>query len=574
MKPGPKQLTRLLTVAVIIILTVSLTPSGVGLLREAQITIHADGSVEGTDKIQVNGNVYTLTSDLSGSAGNGACFVAIEKDHITLDGGGHKIQGEGTGVAVTLYGRTNVVVKNLVIDNFGVGLELKSDYNADTQTETDAASNQILNNQITTVYDGVSLQGANNNQIKQNKITSPSTAAGIGIRVSHGNTVVDNQLFGGGIDLYNHTGGSFSGNTIDGKAIVILEDESNQVVDGAGQALLYNCKEITVRNIPDVGLDVAVGFFGTGNSKIENCRGNIVLENSNDNVLTQNQANSIKLWQSHQNQIFQNTLSSSSEYGIRLEFSTYNVVESNTVSAANNVGISSVSEANSILRNMVFNSKIGIELSYYKGTIGTPGPSPKWCSTNNIVSGNNITKCSIGISLDGADENEVFANDIEANAEVGVKIFLADGNAFYHNNFVENAQDVFEEHTYFERGNGRYTTYFSANNTWDNNKEGNFWSNYTGTDANGDGIGDTPYQVFENHQDNYPLMVQHINPDTEPPTQPPSTQPDNNSTANQDFPTTTILLIVTIIAAGTCVTWLFFFRKPKPKRKGNAEQQS
>ena len=34
----------------------------------------------------------------------------------------------------------------------------------------------------------------------------------------------------------------------------------------------------------------------------------------------------------------------------------------------------------------------------------------------------------------------------------------------------------------------------------------NYWSDYNGTDADGDGIGDTPYSINEDNQDNYPLM--------------------------------------------------------------------
>ena len=47
-------------------------------------------------------------------------------------------------------------------------------------------------------------------------------------------------------------------------------------------------------------------------------------------------------------------------------------------------------------------------------------------------------------------------------------------------------------------------------NYFDNGREGNYWSDYTGVDADGDGIGDTPYIIEyhnENRKDNYPLMT-------------------------------------------------------------------
>ena len=43
-------------------------------------------------------------------------------------------------------------------------------------------------------------------------------------------------------------------------------------------------------------------------------------------------------------------------------------------------------------------------------------------------------------------------------------------------------------------------------NTWDNGIEGNYWSNYTGVDANHDGIGDSPHVLDTNNTDNTPLM--------------------------------------------------------------------
>jgi hypothetical protein len=43
-------------------------------------------------------------------------------------------------------------------------------------------------------------------------------------------------------------------------------------------------------------------------------------------------------------------------------------------------------------------------------------------------------------------------------------------------------------------------------NFWDNGSVGNYWSDYDGADANGDGIGDTPYIINAVNQDRYPLM--------------------------------------------------------------------
>jgi nitrous oxidase accessory protein NosD len=67
-------------------------------------------------------------------------------------------------------------------------------------------------------------------------------------------------------------------------------------------------------------------------------------------------------------------------------------------------------------------------------------------------------------------------------------------NTFYHNNFINNNQSVIIKSP-------------SHQNVWDNGSEGNYWSNYNGTDNNGDGIGDTSYTIDANNIDGYPLMT-------------------------------------------------------------------
>jgi len=97
----------------------------------------------------------------------------------------------------------------------------------------------------------------------------------------------------------------------------------------------------------------------------------------------------------------------------------------------------------------------------------------------------------------------LWGNIIANNGKAGVKLTMGkrvSNNIFYHNNFINNTPQV--------------KVYVDVN-IWDDGHPsgGNYWSDYTGTDANYDGIGDTPYIIDANNTDHYPLMTPYIIPE-------------------------------------------------------------
>jgi parallel beta-helix repeat protein len=125
-------------------------------------------------------------------------------------------------------------------------------------------------------------------------------------------------------------------------------------------------------------------------------------------------------------------------------------------------------------------------------------------TASNTVSGNTILNNSRGVYIgfwttyySSPQGNLIVNNTLEGNS-IGINIDYSNANAVYHNQIVGN--------------DAQSTVKPGYSNVWDNGCEGNYWSDYNGTDSNGDGIGDTPYVIDANNVDNYPLMNVYWNP--------------------------------------------------------------
>ena len=116
-------------------------------------------------------------------------------------------------------------------------------------------------------------------------------------------------------------------------------------------------------------------------------------------------------------------------------------------------------------------------------------------SFNFSVEENTVTfNLWYGIRLTNSDNCTITENVIADNRGNGIHMVLSNNNVVYHNNFVNNTKQAYID------GN--------MHNVWDDGypSGGNYWSDYAGEDANGDGIGDTPYIIDENNVDRYPFM--------------------------------------------------------------------
>ena len=411
--------------------------------------------------------------------------------------------------------------------------------------------NNILNNNtISNNSEGIKIHLSPNNILTNNAM-------------SDNNRNLD--IFGGGYSEFVQN--IDTSNTINGMPVRYLVDEKNMTIDSSwdvGYLGIVNCDNIIARDLTLTNNGQGVLLVNSFNSRIENINaidnyhgifvfssssnalaGNLISNNnlgvsvviSSDNILADNviDSNVYGLWlQSSPSTLTDNNLSNNnrnlivqgsnlSDYLSSIDTSNkingkpiYYLIDEEglIIDSSQDVGYLGLVNCNNMLvKDLNFtNNGQGLLLAYTNNSeIGNIDASNNrfgiylYCSSGNTLRDSNLSNNTYdGIRLYYSSSN-VLINNTASGCFPGIGLYGdSSSNIIYLNNFIDNVNGVYssgstntwnspEEITYTYNGN-TYTSYL-----------GNYWSDYTGSDTNGDGIGETSYPI-NSDADNYPLV--------------------------------------------------------------------
>jgi parallel beta-helix repeat protein len=100
-----------------------------------------------SDNLHLSESTTLVTGTYSVSDQGEEGVLIIEKDGVTLDCNGSKLMGNGSGTGILVKGKNNVVIKNCLVENYGVGIKLDSSSNVKVQNSSVTTNQQsgILN---------------------------------------------------------------------------------------------------------------------------------------------------------------------------------------------------------------------------------------------------------------------------------------------------------------------------------------------------------------------------------------------------------------------------------------------
>ena len=237
-------------------------------------------------------------------------------------------------------------------------------------------------------------------------------------------------------------------------------DRNSTIVDGnknVAAAIRVTANGVIIRNLT-----------------VRNATTGILVDQANDTLIVENNAvENIDLGEGYREV----------EHGIQIRYSGNCTVEDNVVQDNANSGVLFTNSRNFTAdRNFIYNNELGYGLNANDSSFGT-------IRDNDVLSSN-----FDGIGLGTGSTNcLVTGNTVRNNSIFGIWVDTGSvNNLVYHNNFFFN-----KSHAVLSPG---------IVVQWNNGLEGNYWTDYRGSDLNNDGVGDTPVFIDSNNSDVYPLM--------------------------------------------------------------------
>ncbi len=377
----------------------------INLIGENMYTTIIDGSGKNEDVIR------TLTDwvNISGFAiANGSAGIQLgdpegeNSNHNTIKNNIFLKNNIGIDVLIS---SENKIIDNIITNNdVGIPVEYGS-------------KNIIKGNIISNCGDGINLIYSDSNTISNNNCSK--NELGIYLENSKNNNISDNCFFNCGfwtVDSYQNI---LSNNFVNDKPLVFLINKTNNLIDNAGQVVLINCKNITIKNLDLSNTTFGIIMIDTDNIVIQ---GNNICSNRyygiylpsgysecNNNIITDNNVKfngecGVKLHHSNNNIITNNTISNNGGNGLFF-YGENSIVESNIFSNNIEDGISVSGFNNKIIGNIISYNNRGMiieDSSYY-------------ILKDNIILDNN---CNFGIKGEDIDD---FRHDIDTTNSINGK---------------------------------------------------------------------------------------------------------------------------------------------------------
>jgi len=346
--------------------------------------------------------------------------------------------------------------------------------------------------------------------------------------------------------------GTYAENVVVDKSLTITAASGQPIVQAANSGA--DVFLITSSGVHIDGLKITGGASGVHIQQTSKC--------AVTNIVARDNKRAVYFSYSTNNKVSDSDLANNG-YGVYSDYSSNNTIASNVATgetgADNALGdgiFLNYGDSNAVTHNnLSANHVYGISLYH----------SPRNIISNNSISNNE----QIGVRLgEESNNNTLTFNTISSNKDLGILILKATGNKIYLNNFVSQSDAIRDasaailnspEKLVYTFNGVEHTSYMS-----------NFYSDYTGTDANGAGIGSAPSA----YGDKFPLMKSVASYGTIIPvsavTPTPSPQSENSTTVseNQSISETQVLglsaifLVAIFAVVGLAIAFFILRRSP------------